>query len=153
MRRFRRGFTLIEVSLFLAITGLLFIGITVGVQNSIYQQRYNDTVQNFMEFLRGVYSEVTNVQSSTNGNSNKAFYGKLISFGEKYDLDGNSNKEKIFVYDVIGDADGSLSSGSISSSLNDVGATLDTGTGRAYSYLPRWSSTIEDKSGKIYEGG
>ena len=36
----KRGFTMIEVALFLAITGALFAGVTVGVQNSIFQQRY-----------------------------------------------------------------------------------------------------------------
>ena len=83
MSKMRRGFTLIEVALFLAVTGLLFAGVMVGVQNSIWQQRYNDTVQNFANFLRNVYSEVSNPQSSGNGRSEElAIYGKLISFGE-----------------------------------------------------------------------
>ena len=51
----KKGFTLIEVALFLAITGMLFIGIAAGVQNSIYQQKINDSVQGFAEFLRSVY--------------------------------------------------------------------------------------------------
>ena len=61
MKRIKGGFTLIEVSLFLAITGLLFLGVTIGVQNSIFQQRYNDSVQNFVEFLRSAYSKTENV--------------------------------------------------------------------------------------------
>ena len=39
------GFTIIEVALFLALTGFLFVAIAVGVQNSIHQQRQNDAVQ------------------------------------------------------------------------------------------------------------
>ncbi|MBR3336275.1 MAG: type II secretion system protein, partial [Bacillus sp. (in: Bacteria)] len=64
MQRIRRGFTLIEVSIFLAITGLLFAMVVIGVQNSISQQRFNDVVQNYVEFLRSIYAGVTNVQSS-----------------------------------------------------------------------------------------
>ena len=60
MRKNKLGFTLIEVSLFLAITGLLFLGVTLGVQNSIYQQRYNDAVQSFANFLGNIYDEVLN---------------------------------------------------------------------------------------------
>ena len=63
-RRVRRGFTLVEVSLFLAVTGLLFIGIVAGVQGSMSQQRYNDSVQSFAEFLRSAYSQVMNVENS-----------------------------------------------------------------------------------------
>ena len=65
----KHGFTIIEVSLFLAITALLFVGITVGTQNSINQQRYADSVNSFADFLRNVYSQVSNPQSAGKGNS------------------------------------------------------------------------------------
>ena len=54
----RKGFTLVEIALFLSITALLFAGIIVGTNNSIAQQRYTDAVQNFTELLRSVYPEV-----------------------------------------------------------------------------------------------
>lgn len=110
MRKRRVGFTLVEVSLFLAVTGLLFLGVTLGVQNSIYQQRYNDVVQGFADFLRNVYDGVLNVQNNTgDGRHNLAIYGKLISFGEK-----NENEEQVvYVYDVIGRA--------VSSDASEVG--------------------------------
>ena len=88
MRRVRRGFTLVEVSLFLAITAAVFVGVAVGTQNSIFQQRYNDAVQNFAEFLRSMYSQVTNVQSEGHGRSEYAIYGKLVNFEE--DENGNN---------------------------------------------------------------
>ena len=56
MKNSRRGFTLIEVALFLVVTGALFAAVTIGVQNSIYQQRQNDAVQNFAEFIRSAYA-------------------------------------------------------------------------------------------------
>ena len=82
MKRVRRGFTLVEVALFLAITAAIFVSIAVGTQNSIFQQRYNDAVQNFAEFLRSMYSQVTNVQSEGYGRSEYAIYGKLVNFEE-----------------------------------------------------------------------
>lgn len=86
MSRLKRGFTIIEVSIFLAVTGLLFIGITVGVQNSIFHQRYNDAVQSFADFLRGVYDGVLNVQGSGGGRSeDTVVYGKMIVFDSRGD--------------------------------------------------------------------
>ncbi len=164
MSKMRRGFTLIEVALFLAVTGLLFAGVMVGVQNSIWQQRYNDTVQNFANFLRNVYSEVSNPQSSGNGRSEElAIYGKLISFGEKRGLDGaelDANTQKVFVYDVVGDVNAAkVGSGSIIELLekldaNAVVRTKDKGVtvnaklaGIVESYSPIWGSVIEAAKG------
>lgn len=103
----RKGFTFIEISLFLAVTAALFIGVALGVRNSIFQQQYYDATQNFFEFMRSVYSEVSNPQSVGAGNSNYAIYGKMIVFGETVDLLGEavpSNEQQIFVYDVVGSA-------------------------------------------------
>ncbi|MBR3336761.1 MAG: hypothetical protein IKG26_06985 [Bacillus sp. (in: Bacteria)] len=158
MRIIKKGFTLIEVALFLAVTGLLFLGVTVGVQNSIFQQRYNDSVQNFMEFLRGVYSEVTNVQNLSGGRSEKAIYGKLVTFGQKYKQDGeteiDSNNNTVFTYSVVGKI-GETSSRSVLQSLSDLDAdvaffeTNESGAGKlvpagiVQSYTPKWAASIQ----------
>ena len=92
MSRLKRGFTIIEVSIFLAVTGLLFIGITVGVQNSIFHQRYNDAVQSFADFLRGVYDGVLNVQGSGYGRSEQIVYGKMIVFDSE-DSEGGGDSD------------------------------------------------------------
>ena len=144
----KKGFTLIEVALFLAITGMLFIGIAAGVQNSIYQQKINDSVQGFAEFLRSVYSEVTNVQGISGGRSNRAIYGKLITFGEEEGKDRDENK--IYSYTVVGRADGATT-GSALQVLKDLNAnviTVDTNgvvkpINIVESYSPRWSASIE----------
>lgn len=165
MSKMRRGFTLIEVALFLAVTGLLFAGVMVGVQNSIWQQRYNDTVQNFANFLRNVYSEVSNPQSPGDGRSDRAIYGKLISFGQSYGLGGGeedklaAGEQKIFVYDVVGDVDASkVGTGSVTEVLKKLDANVVIGekesdqydnwvyatpAGIVESYSPIWSSAIE----------
>ncbi len=147
------GFTLIEIAIFLAITGLLFVGITVGTNNSVTQQRFTDSVQSFAEFFRTVYSEVANPQSLGDGRSNKAIYGKLVTLGETYALDGELNSDnRIFVYDVVGDVSGNLGSGNITQALYNLAATVvavEDSSGRldlagiAESYLPKWASRIE----------
>lgn len=153
MSRFKRGFTMIEVSLFLVITGALFVGIAVGTQNSIYQQRYNDAVQNYAEFLRTVYSEVTNVESEGDGRSETAIYGKLVTFGESTNLAGETVKNgehAIYTYNVIGKV-GELPSGNILTTLKSLKANVVkkgedgkvVSVGLVSSYKPRWAAAIQ----------
>lgn len=124
----RKGFTIIEVIMFMAISAALFIGVAVGMQNSIFQQRYNDTTQSFLEFLRSVYSEVLNPQSEGAGNSNIALYGKLIVFGENTEITGESisggGDRPIFTYDVVGDAEANVGVGSVSNTLQLLNANV-----------------------------
>lgn len=54
----RRGFTLLEVLLFLAISALIFAGIMMGATTSIARHRYNDSVQEFVDFMRIAYDDV-----------------------------------------------------------------------------------------------
>lgn len=152
MKKILHGFTMIEVAIFLVITGALFVGIAVGTQNSIFQQRYNDAVQNFAEFLRTVYSETTNVQSEGAGRSEKAIYGKLVTFGESYDLSGEAieaGNSAIFSYNVIGDID-DLDVGNLLETLRDLDTNVVIKDGDQYrpvglatSYKPRWASAIQ----------
>lgn len=154
MKRIRRGFTLVEVSLFLAITAVIFVSIAVGTQNSIFQQRYNDAVQNFAEFLRSMYSQVTNVQSEGYGRSEYAIYGKLVNFEE--DENGNN---KITTYNVIGDvAEDDLDNGNVLDRLKKLNAdvVLNKGVGEdieykpvgfVEDYRPRWASRIQTTKG------
>ncbi len=151
----RRGFTLVEVSLFLAVTGLLFVGIAVGVQNSIYQQRFNDSVQNFTEFLRSAYSGVNNVENNTGkGNSKKAIYGKLITFGQE--------DNKASVYTVIGDIEETDNSGNTLDKLKNLRASVretpeeseEQGdfAGIVEDYSPRWRAQIKNTDNNIFKG-
>lgn len=158
MKKVRRGFTLVEVALFLAITAAIFAGIAVGTQNSIFQQRYNDAVQNFAEFLRSVYSQVTNVQSEGTGRSDKAIYGKLVIFGEDSD-----NGNNITTYNVIGDI-GDIGGGNVLDLLGGLNANVVVENAGGYqavgfveNYKPRWSSQIQTRAGwddgyKIFTG-
>lgn len=160
----RKGFTFIEIALFLAVTAALFIGIALGMQNSIFRQRYNDATQNFFEFMRSVYSKVSNPQSPGEGNSGTAIYGKLIVFGEKYDMSGtlidDLSGSPVFVYDVVGNAAGSQEMGSgnaleILAALNANVVRLVTKSGKTTAelaspekYEMRWQTELQniDKS-------
>ena len=157
MKKARRGFTLIEISFFLALTGALFVGIVAGTQNSLWQQKYNDSVQSFTNFLRDVYAQVANPQGISDGRSERAIYGKLIVFGQEYDLKGEripDDEQRFFTYDVIGDAN-AIGTGSIIQTFKALninvlveevtgGVITNVSTaGYANSYMPTWGSVIE----------
>lgn len=92
------GFTLIEVMLVLAITGMLLIGVTAGAFNSIKKQRYNDALRGFAEYMRTVYSEVISPQSYGLGNSgDQAILGKVLVFG-------SDNDDTIYSATIVGEA-------------------------------------------------
>ena len=151
MRRLKHGFTLVEVSLFLALTAMLFVGIAAGVQNSIYQQRFNDAVQNFAEFLRTAYSQVLNVQSEGEGRTDQAIYGKLVTFNVD-----DEEKNIINTYNVIGDVSDSIGTGKALELLKDLNGNIvktvesedglepkKVSVGFVEQYAPRWGSAIQ----------
>ncbi len=109
------------------------------------RQRYNDTVQSFAEFLRNIYSEVTNVQSMGNGRSGEAIYGKLVTFSDEV-----INDENIFSYDVIGLAKSEIGNMDILKLLNNVEARVVDDEGKAVgimnSYKLKWGALLQTKN-------
>jgi len=101
------GFTIVETMLFLAITGLLVMGVLVGTGTSINIQRYRDSVTSLQSFLQLQYSNVANVSNDTSaktcggsdstprGQSDCVILGKYITI--------NGNGTTIQTNDVIGD--------------------------------------------------
>lgn len=89
----QRGFTLIEVILFFAITGLMFVGIFAAASASVNQQRYKDSVTSLIAKLQEQYAAVVNVSnerqlevgvcasaaSQTQGRSECAIIGRYIT--------------------------------------------------------------------------
>lgn len=59
-----RGFTVIELMLFLAISGLLFAALMIGVGANINQQRYRNDVADFKALLQNQYAEVLTPQNA-----------------------------------------------------------------------------------------
>ena len=101
-----------------------------------------------------------------------AIYGKLISFGQTYGLDGkpldDKLEQRIFVYDVVGSAE-NVDGGSIEEVLSRLGANVVIATekngdiinamgpaGEVKSYSPRWGSSIEtiskNASNNLFKG-
>lgn len=60
----KSGFTIIEVILFLAITGLIMSVMLVGIANGINQERYRDASTSLLGYLQGQYSSTINVSNT-----------------------------------------------------------------------------------------
>ena len=58
----KEGFTIIEVMLFLALTGLVFAGVVGGTSGNLAKERYRDSVQDVASQLKTIYSDVRNVE-------------------------------------------------------------------------------------------
>lgn len=154
----KRGFTMVEVMLFLAITGIILVSVIISTRNAVNEQRYNDSIQNFAEFLRSVYSSVSNPKGKTGGlgggKGETALYGKLVTFGEDKQYNPDN---KIYVYDVIGDA--KVVTGDTISALKAVkaDAVIRNGsttalTGGKADYRPNWDAKLENPNGTVYKG-
>lgn len=147
----KKGFTILEVMLFLAITGLMLIGVIGGTYSAIASQRYTDSVRSFAEFLRQTYAEVISPETlkEQGGNDNElAIYGKAIVFG----LDGENTDTKsqyIYTATLVGNATipSSVSASTdFVSSLGEVNLQFycgdDNHASTVASYLPLWEAKI-----------
>lgn len=100
------GFTIIELMLFLAISGLMFVGILASTGGSVNVQRYKDSVTSLQSYFQKQYSGVINTNNdvSTNdcgtsvdvsrGQSDCVILGKLIT--------SSNNGESLLVRRIIG---------------------------------------------------
>ena len=95
----RKGFTIVEVTLFLAISGALLAGLLAGSVSSIKRHRYNDSVNDFVEFLRRTYSEAINVQNERIGTIGDSRSCSITSMkqGGFTSLDLNTNTWKDWI--------------------------------------------------------
>jgi type II secretory pathway pseudopilin PulG len=104
------GFTIIEIMLFIAVSGLL-LGVTVfGTYNMIFSSRFTDTISSAASFLQTQYEEarsgVRPVGTTANcgdvsvgaGKSDQVLIGKAIIFGYQ------DSAQLIRSYYVLGDA-------------------------------------------------
>ncbi|HCH34789.1 MAG: hypothetical protein UY35_C0004G0035 [Candidatus Saccharibacteria bacterium GW2011_GWC2_48_9] len=67
--RFSSGFTIIELMLFLAITGLLISGILVNAAGSLNDQHYRDGVESFRNKISSQYAKVYSLTNSNTVNN------------------------------------------------------------------------------------
>lgn len=136
------GFTIIEVMLVLGLTGLLLVGLLGGTFSSISNQRYNDSVRSFAEYLRTVYNEVLNPESLGSGTSgNQAIYGKILVFG------ADENTNDVYSATLVGDATiPETGGGDFVTELASVGPRLFCGEGDSATtvanYVPLWQAEL-----------
>lgn len=107
----RAGFTIVEITLFMAITGLLFLVALAGTGNTIRTFRFNDSGRSLEAFAQKQYDDIVNglnnrsnqvscdsgaISSTpqTVGSSNCLLMGKLVVF--------RSGESAVTVYNVIG---------------------------------------------------
>ncbi len=105
-RNKQAGFTIIEVSLFFAVSGLLLVSILTGISLVVQQQRFTDSVNGTQSFLQQQYNEsqITINNRTTNqcgdaesrGASECLVIGKVIDLGE-----GTGDESVIKSYPVI----------------------------------------------------
>ncbi len=66
-QKFTPGFTIIEVSFFLAISGLMAVGLLAGMGATINSHRYRDSVASLQSQLQQEFSRVENIQNNRSG--------------------------------------------------------------------------------------
>lgn len=102
------GFTIIEVSMVLAIAALLMIGIMVGISFAVQRQRFSDSVNSTQSYIQQQYNESQNAIINRNnddpncngarGASDCLVLGKLIDL---YYYQGSDDTYVMKTYDVI----------------------------------------------------
>lgn len=143
----KQGFTLIEVMLVLAITGLMLLGVLGGTYTAVRTQRYNDSVTTFAEKLRQVYNEVLSPRSKDDASGNSldtAIYGKMIVFEE-----ADAGK-KLYVVTLVGDVDPPVSNDGLLQELIDVSLRPQCET--ISEYTPNWDAEIFEDASEPFSG-
>lgn len=98
------GFTIIEVMLFVAVSGLLMSGLLIGTGTSIARQRYKDSVSTFHSSVQQLYEEVAAPYNNRTtavgscGSSPVAGTSDCVLLGKMLVV----NDQDMTYYDVIG---------------------------------------------------
>jgi hypothetical protein len=106
------GYTVVEIALFMAITGLLFLIVLIGTGSTIRNVRFSDSGRSLEAFVQRQYDDIINGlntrpgletcsggtvtigSNQTPGTSNCLLMGKLLVFG--------TNTSTITLYNIIG---------------------------------------------------
>lgn len=134
----RSGFTIIEVMLFLAITGALSVAILVGSGAALGQQRYRDSVNSFKGLIQEQYGQIANVVNSEAKKPNCIRNGGNLVFDADSQRDrGTSeclvigrfllvNGEQVSTYNVIGQPGNTEGSGDDTTVLGGYAISLQS---------------------------
>ena len=173
VKKTRGGFTIIEATLFLAISGLLIVALLVGTSNSVARHRYNDSVNSFADFLRSQIADVQNYKSP-GGTSNVICYisGDYVITAE----DGSDTwgKSPCFAYGIslmvneLPNTNNVIDSWAIVGSDFDPAKSAPSGCGvnslspwcqlrltrvrKLSSYSPEWGARLQNSDGSTTRG-
>ena len=89
----KKGFTIIEVILFLAISGALFAMIMVNTSTRVASRRYFDAVNDIVEELRNAYSATINVENYRHDTEDSGYFCSITSAFEGSTLTKNSEDD------------------------------------------------------------
>lgn len=111
----KRGFTILELTIVLAITSLLIGSLIFTLQNGLTYQRYKDSIYDLQAYLQNQYSEVLNPRGSVTDGLKCTFSGNLnIIYGSskkgqsecivlgRYIKTADDSGKKIESYPVLG---------------------------------------------------
>ena len=96
----QKGFTILEVSLFLAISTMIFAAVMYGITASVARRRYNDSVNGIVEEIKNAYSAAINVENFRRNTENSGFFcsissafdgGKIVANSATNDLKVNTD--------------------------------------------------------------
>lgn len=82
MNKPQGGFTIIEVMLFLAVSGLIMLVVLTGVATGINRERYRDAVNSYLDFWQGQYNSATNVVNNRDI-QNPCVGGRIVQDGSE----------------------------------------------------------------------
>lgn len=155
MRPVNQGFTIIEVSIFLAISGLLLTMVFIGTGSLAARQRFSDTTDSAQAYLQAQYDEVVNGVNTriasaycpTDGgaSSQPGASQRCLLLGKLIQLKSASQFEAHYIVSTIKLPDASVGSGvSDATKLQQIGiqvSSVDTAT-----YDLKWGGAVSSAS-------
>lgn len=89
----KKGFTLVETTLVLAISVAVLMAFVVTISTRVGRERYKDATNSFADFLRRMYSEVINVENDRSGPIGN-YQNNYCTLAGRYAAEKASTKEE-----------------------------------------------------------
>lgn len=147
------GFTIVELSLFFAVSAMLLFILMVGVTLTVQRQRFSDSVHSTQSFLQQQYNEtqttINNRDSSpcgtavNRGTSDCLVLGKIVDLQAPVSAEGDNTVRS---YDVIANATLPTNAGSLDdiTLLNQIDPTAVREVNNDQEYIVAWGAQLRD---------
>lgn len=143
----QKGFTIIETTLFLAISAMLFIGLLGGISLAVQRQRYSDSVNSTHSFLQKQFNETLNVINNRDEDcpeSNEPTIGasKCLVLGKAIEFSKGSDEIKTYIVTGIQPPPPADSRQAVD--LKDYGLKIMVNDGNEETFLIPWAAKISE---------